>query len=203
MAWSGGHATTGAEAGRKSGVNQGARSGPSSTCLGPLRLTTLCEAVQEGRAGQMIRVRNVDSRAERVGRVVDRNTVELDQEGAAPVKRLALALVCGSAASKRASSGIPLGAGDSRRRLPVRGHPPQARRPAHDHDPREHGHQQQRYAQHGKGRFGRRPFQSEGQFAGSLQQPLDWRPTFSATAAAPASSPAALNTRATGSSPTR
>ncbi len=52
--------------------------------VGPLRLTTLCEAVQEGRVGQMIRVRNVDSRAERVGRVVDRNTVELDQEGAAP-----------------------------------------------------------------------------------------------------------------------
>jgi hypothetical protein len=52
--------------------------------VGPLRLTTLCEAVQEGRAGQMIRVRNVDSRAERVGRVVDRNTVELDQEGSAP-----------------------------------------------------------------------------------------------------------------------
>jgi len=32
----------------------------------------------------MIRVRNVDSRAERVGRVVDRNTVELDQEGTSP-----------------------------------------------------------------------------------------------------------------------
>jgi hypothetical protein len=52
--------------------------------VGPLRVTTLCEAVQEGRAGQMIRVRNVDSRAERVGRVVDRNTVEIDQEGTSP-----------------------------------------------------------------------------------------------------------------------
>jgi hypothetical protein len=52
--------------------------------VGPLRLTTLCEAVQEGRAGQMIRVRNVDSRVERVGRVVDRNTVELEQEGTTP-----------------------------------------------------------------------------------------------------------------------
>ena len=52
--------------------------------VGPLRLTTLCEAVQEGRAGQTIRVRNVDSKVERVGRVVDRNTVELDQEGTPP-----------------------------------------------------------------------------------------------------------------------
>ena len=52
--------------------------------VGPLRLTTLCEALQEGRVGQRIRVRNVDSRTERVGRVVDRDTVELDQEGITP-----------------------------------------------------------------------------------------------------------------------
>jgi flagella basal body P-ring formation protein FlgA len=42
------------------------------------RVTALGEALQDGRAGQVIRVRNVDSRKIVSGRVVDRNLVEVD-----------------------------------------------------------------------------------------------------------------------------
>lgn len=46
--------------------------------VGPLRVTTLGEAIQDGRAGQMIRVRNVDSKSVVSGRVTDRGVVEVD-----------------------------------------------------------------------------------------------------------------------------
>lgn len=46
--------------------------------LGPLQVTTVAEALQEGRDGQWIRVRNVDSKKVVVGRVVAKATVEVD-----------------------------------------------------------------------------------------------------------------------------
>lgn len=46
--------------------------------LGPLQVTTMAEALQEGRDGQWIRVRNVDSKKVVVGRVVARAIVEVD-----------------------------------------------------------------------------------------------------------------------------
>ena len=45
--------------------------------LGPLRVTAVGEALQDGRAGQFIRVRNVDSNHTVLGRVVDRTSVEV------------------------------------------------------------------------------------------------------------------------------
>jgi flagella basal body P-ring formation protein FlgA len=44
---------------------------------GGMRLATTGEALQEGAAGKMIRVRNVDSKLVVTGRVVDRSTVEV------------------------------------------------------------------------------------------------------------------------------
>jgi flagella basal body P-ring formation protein FlgA len=44
---------------------------------GGLQLSTTGEALQEGPAGKMIRVRNVDSKAVVMGRVVDKSTVEV------------------------------------------------------------------------------------------------------------------------------
>jgi flagella basal body P-ring formation protein FlgA len=46
--------------------------------IGAVRVSALGEAMQEGRAGQLIRVRNVDSNKTVSGRVVDRGVVEVD-----------------------------------------------------------------------------------------------------------------------------
>jgi flagella basal body P-ring formation protein FlgA len=46
--------------------------------VGSLRLTTVGEALQDGRAGETIRVRNVDSNKTVNGRVLDRGVVEVD-----------------------------------------------------------------------------------------------------------------------------
>jgi flagella basal body P-ring formation protein FlgA len=46
--------------------------------VGPLRVVALGEALQDGGAGQSIRVRNVDSKSIILGRVVDRSIVEVD-----------------------------------------------------------------------------------------------------------------------------
>jgi flagella basal body P-ring formation protein FlgA len=46
--------------------------------VGPLQVKARGEALQEGRLGQLIQVRNVDSNATVAGRVVDRSTVEVD-----------------------------------------------------------------------------------------------------------------------------
>ncbi len=46
--------------------------------VGPLQVKTRGEALQNGRAGQMIQVRNVDSKAIVTGRVMDRSTVEVE-----------------------------------------------------------------------------------------------------------------------------
>lgn len=46
--------------------------------VGNLRVTALAEAQQDGRAGDRIRVRNVDSKKEVVGRVVGRGLVEVE-----------------------------------------------------------------------------------------------------------------------------
>ena len=46
--------------------------------LGPLQIRARGEARQEGRVGQFIQVRNLDSHATVAGRVVDRSTVEVD-----------------------------------------------------------------------------------------------------------------------------
>jgi flagella basal body P-ring formation protein FlgA len=46
--------------------------------VGKMRVSMLGEALQDGRAGQLIRVRNVDSKSVVVGRVVDRSLVEVD-----------------------------------------------------------------------------------------------------------------------------
>lgn len=46
--------------------------------IGPVRVTALGEALQEGRVGQTIRVRNIDSNKIVSGRVVDRNIVEVE-----------------------------------------------------------------------------------------------------------------------------
>jgi flagella basal body P-ring formation protein FlgA len=46
--------------------------------VGSMRVTALAEAQQDGRAGDRIRVRNVDSHKEVVGRVVGRGLVEVD-----------------------------------------------------------------------------------------------------------------------------
>ena len=46
--------------------------------VGSLRVTAKGEAQQDGRAGEKIRVRNVDSRKEIVGRVVERGLVEVE-----------------------------------------------------------------------------------------------------------------------------
>lgn len=46
--------------------------------LGPLQVVALGEALQDGRVGQSISVRNVDSKKVVLGRVVDRSIVEVD-----------------------------------------------------------------------------------------------------------------------------
>ena len=46
--------------------------------LGGLSVTALGEAQQEGREGDRIRVRNVDSKKEVVGRVIGRGLVDVD-----------------------------------------------------------------------------------------------------------------------------
>jgi len=46
--------------------------------VGKLCITVLAEAQQDGRAGESIRVRNVDSRKDVVGRVVSRGLVEVE-----------------------------------------------------------------------------------------------------------------------------
>ena len=46
--------------------------------VGSLQVSTAGEALQDGRAGQLIRVRNVDSNHIVLGRVVDRSVVEVD-----------------------------------------------------------------------------------------------------------------------------
>lgn len=46
--------------------------------VGPLQVRARGEALQEGRVGQLIQVRNLDSNATVAGRVVDRSTVEVD-----------------------------------------------------------------------------------------------------------------------------
>lgn len=46
--------------------------------VGKMRVTMIGEALQDGRAGQIIRVRNVESKKEVVGRVVDRHLIEVD-----------------------------------------------------------------------------------------------------------------------------
>jgi flagella basal body P-ring formation protein FlgA len=46
--------------------------------LGPLQVIALGEALQDGRAGQSISVRNVDSKKVVLGRVVERSIVEVD-----------------------------------------------------------------------------------------------------------------------------
>jgi flagella basal body P-ring formation protein FlgA len=49
------------------------------TRVGGMKLTILGEAVQDGRAGQLIRVRNLSSKNVVLGRVVDRSFVEVEQ----------------------------------------------------------------------------------------------------------------------------
>jgi flagella basal body P-ring formation protein FlgA len=49
-----------------------------SAQLGPLRITAMGEALQDGRAGELIRVRNLDSKNIVIGRVIDRALVEVD-----------------------------------------------------------------------------------------------------------------------------
>jgi flagella basal body P-ring formation protein FlgA len=49
-----------------------------SAQLGPLRITAAGEALQDGRAGELIRVRNLDSKNIVIGRVVDRSLVQVD-----------------------------------------------------------------------------------------------------------------------------
>jgi flagella basal body P-ring formation protein FlgA len=46
--------------------------------VGSLRVTALAEAEQDGRAGERVRVRNVDSKKEMTGRVVARGLVEVE-----------------------------------------------------------------------------------------------------------------------------
>ncbi len=46
--------------------------------VGPLQVKARGEAMQNGRAGQLIQVRNTDSKAIVTGRVVDRSTVEVE-----------------------------------------------------------------------------------------------------------------------------
>ncbi len=46
--------------------------------LGPVNVTAAGEALQDGRAGQPVRVRNVDSKQVVLGRVAERNVVEVD-----------------------------------------------------------------------------------------------------------------------------
>jgi flagella basal body P-ring formation protein FlgA len=46
--------------------------------VGSLRVTALAEAEQDGRSGERVRVRNVDSRKELTGRVVARGVVEVE-----------------------------------------------------------------------------------------------------------------------------
>ena len=46
--------------------------------VGPLQVKTRGEAPQSGRVGQLIQVRNLDSKATVTGRVVDRSTVEVE-----------------------------------------------------------------------------------------------------------------------------
>jgi len=46
--------------------------------VGAMRVTALGEALQDGGAGQCIRVKNVDSKNVILGRVVDRSLVEVD-----------------------------------------------------------------------------------------------------------------------------
>jgi flagella basal body P-ring formation protein FlgA len=46
--------------------------------IGAVRVTARAEALQDGRAGQAIRVRNVDSNRIVSGRVIDRNLVEIE-----------------------------------------------------------------------------------------------------------------------------
>jgi flagella basal body P-ring formation protein FlgA len=46
--------------------------------VGSLRVTALAEAQQDGRAGDLVRVRNVDSKKEVVGRVIGRGLVEVE-----------------------------------------------------------------------------------------------------------------------------
>jgi flagella basal body P-ring formation protein FlgA len=46
--------------------------------VGKLRVTAMAEAQQDGRRGERIRVRNVDSKKELVGRVIERGMVEID-----------------------------------------------------------------------------------------------------------------------------
>ena len=46
--------------------------------VGNLRVTALAEAQQDGRAGDHVRVRNVDSRKDVLGRVVGRGLVEVE-----------------------------------------------------------------------------------------------------------------------------
>lgn len=48
------------------------------TNVGPLQVKTRGEAMQSGRVGQTIQVRNLDSKAAVTGRVVDRSTVEVE-----------------------------------------------------------------------------------------------------------------------------
>jgi len=45
--------------------------------VGPVRVVTLGEAMQDGAAGQMIRVQNIDSKKAILGKVIDRNMVEV------------------------------------------------------------------------------------------------------------------------------
>lgn len=46
--------------------------------VGPLQVKTRGEAMQDGRVGQLIQVRNLDSKSTVTGRVVDRSTVEVE-----------------------------------------------------------------------------------------------------------------------------
>jgi flagella basal body P-ring formation protein FlgA len=46
--------------------------------LGPVSVTATGEALQDGRAGQSVRVRNVDSKQVVLGRVTERSVVEVD-----------------------------------------------------------------------------------------------------------------------------
>ncbi len=46
--------------------------------VGPMRVTALGEALQDGSVGQFIRVKNVDSKSVILGRVVDRSLVEVN-----------------------------------------------------------------------------------------------------------------------------
>jgi flagella basal body P-ring formation protein FlgA len=49
--------------------------------LGPVVVKALGEALQDGRAGQLVRVRNVDSKIVVIGRVVERGVVQVDYRG--------------------------------------------------------------------------------------------------------------------------